>query len=60
MATLLSGSAWAKISVFRKENGNFILQNVFISELSHVPNFDSIGQKIRKLEFWPRTIPKTA
>ena len=62
MATLLSRSAWAKISVFRK-NGLFLLQNVFIldffwlefeisaSELTPVPNFSSIGQKIRELEF---------
>ena len=30
------------------------------SELTPVPNFSSIGQKIRELEFWPGTIPKTA
>ena len=33
MATLLSRSAWAKISVFRKKNGIFFLQNVFISDI---------------------------
>ena len=32
MATLLSRSPWAKISVFRKKNGLFLLQNVFISD----------------------------
>ena len=31
MATLLSRSVWAKISVFRK-NGPFLLKNVFISD----------------------------
>ena len=31
MATLLSRSAWAKISILRK-NGLFHLQNVFISD----------------------------
>ena len=30
------------------------------SELTSVPNFSLIGQKIRELEFWPRTIPKMA
>ena len=30
------------------------------SELTPVPNFSSIGQKIRELEFWPTTIPKMA
>ena len=30
------------------------------SELTRVPNFSSIGQKIKKLEFWPRIIPKIA
>ena len=33
MATLLSRSAWAKISVFRKKKGLFLLQNVFISDI---------------------------
>ena len=63
MATLLSRSTWAKISVFHKNNGIFLLQNVFISdffllefeisasELIPEPNFNSIGQKIRELEF---------
>ena len=32
MGTLLSRSAWAKISVFRKKNGIFLLQNVFMSD----------------------------
>ena len=30
MATLLSRSTWAKISVFRKKNPMFLLQNVFL------------------------------
>ena len=30
------------------------------SELTPVSNFSFIGQKIRELEFWPRTIPKTS
>ena len=71
MATRLSRSAWAKFSVFRK-NGPFLLQNEYIyrifllefeisaSQLTPVPNFSFIGQKIRELEFWPGTIPKTA
>ena len=30
------------------------------SELTHVPNFSSIGQKIRELEFWSGTTSKMA
>ena len=30
------------------------------SELTFVPNFSSIGQKIREIEFWPGKIPKMA
>ena len=53
------------------KNGLFLLQNVFISDflarirnqrlrIDPLPNFSSIGQKIRELKFWPGTIPKTA
>ena len=58
METLLSRSAWAKISFFHKKWHFFLLQNVFISifwlefeisasELTPVPNFSSIGRKIK-------------
>ena len=57
---------------FFVKNSIFLLQNVFItdffwlefeisaSELTPVPNFSSIEQKIRELHLWPGTIPKTA
>ena len=62
METLLSRSAWAKISVFRKKwpfspskriyIGFFWLEfEISASELTPVPNISSIGQKIRELEF---------
>ena len=62
MTTLLSRSALAKISVFRKKwhfspskhiyIGCFGLEfQISASELTPVPNFSSIGQKIRELEF---------
>ena len=62
MATLLSRSAWAKISVFRRKwhfspskriyIGFFWLEfEISASELTPVPNFSSIGQKIRELDF---------
>ena len=71
MATLLSRSVWAKISVFRKKMAFFSFKTylywifwleyeISASELTPVPNFSPIGQKIRELEFWPGTIPKTA
>ena len=60
------GALGQKLQFFVK-NGIFLLQNVFISDilarirkLTNVPNFSSIGQKIRELEFWPGTLPKTA
>ena len=60
MATLLSRSAWAKISVFCKEwpfspseriyIGFFCLEfEISAPELTPVPNLSSIGQKIREL-----------
>ena len=71
LARILSRSSSAKISVFRKDMAFFsfkmYLYRIFwlefelsASELTPVPNFSSIGQKVRKLEFWPGTIPKTA
>ena len=56
---------------FFMENCLFLAQNVFIpgflvqfeisaSKLTPMPNFSLTGQKIRELEFWPGTIPKTA
>ena len=62
MATLLSRSSWAKISVLREKwpfspskrihIGFFWLEfETSASELTLVPNFSSIGQKIRELEF---------
>ena len=62
MATLLSRSAWAKISVFRKKMAFSPSKCIYIgfvwlgfeisaSEFTPVPNFSSIGQKIRELEF---------
>ena len=64
------GGLGQKFQLFVK-NGIFLLQNVIssdfwlefeinASELTPVPNFSSIWQKIRELEFWPGTIPKTA
>ena len=65
MVTVLSRNASARMSVFYfKKNGPFLLQNVFISDfwlefeisaskLTPVPNFSSIEQNIRELEFRP-------
>ena len=64
MATLLSRSTWAKISVFHKKwpflSFKTYLYRIFwleleisASELTPVPNFSSIGQKIWELEFRP-------
>ena len=62
MATLLSRSTWAKISVARKKWPSSPSKRIYIgffwlefeisaSELTTVPNFSSIGQKIRELDF---------
>ena len=62
MATVLSRSAWAKNSVFRTKWPFSPSKRIYIeffwlefeisvSELTPVPNFSSIGQKIRELEF---------
>ena len=61
MAILLSRSAWEKISVFRKKwhfspseriyIGFFLEFEISATELTPVPNFSSIGQKIREVEF---------
>ena len=64
------GALRRKFQFFVK-NGPFLLQKVFISdfwlefkisasELTPVPNFNSVLQKIKELECWPGTLPKTA
>ena len=71
MTTLLSRSALAKFSVFRKKwhfspskriyIGFFWLEfEISASELTTVPNFSSIGQKMKELEFWHGTVTKMA
>ena len=62
MATLLSTSAWAKISIFREKwpfsPSKRILYQIFwlefeirASKLTLMPNFSSNRQKIGELEF---------
>ena len=60
VATLLSKSAWAKISVFRREWHFSPSKCIYIGllgsnsksapQLTPVPNFSSIEQKVQKLE----------
>ena len=65
MASLCQGALWQKFAVFRKLwhfSPSKHLYRIFwlefeisTSKLTPVPNFTSIAQKIRELEFWPNT-----